>query len=202
MEARWNFGLAVGRWRTLESRAMDAGIDGVHDNRYRECMSMMLHVLDLPVRIYTILTNSQYTPPSVYASSKYLWHGLEMLPDLRALRCPARAREAEPVAYARVRDVADTSNGLELREVNQAAIIQHVVAEMEVLDETEHQRRRLISGLRVDDIYGPEKLRSKRMLGCKSLYAREGAQTDLAFHAECALLDSGCLDVDLRKVGH
>ena len=135
-----------------------------------------------------------------------LQSGVDLL-DPRPLHGPARAREAEPITDARVRDVAVPRDRPELGEVDQAALVQHVVADVEAPDPAEDERHRLLAGLGVDDVYREEELwgaygfrRQREVMGmgsCMRELGGGGRRTDLAFHAERALLDAGSPHMDL-----
>ena len=129
--------IIVGDWRTLEAssalwkRLLTACIVEVVGARSRYAFD-----LNLNVRVYTVQVTN--TPPRAYASTN-LHTGLHKFLDLRALHRPARTCEAEPVAHADVRDVTRPRDRLDLREVDQAAFVQHVVADVEVPHTAEDQ---------------------------------------------------------------
>ena len=76
---------------------------------------------------------------------------------LRLVR-PRGPSKAERVPNTRVRDVARASNRAELRDVNNAARAEDVLADVDVLDEPEDEHRRVLVRLGVVDVDGLEEL--------------------------------------------
>lgn len=91
-----------------------------------------------------------------------LLHALQELPDLLALELPREPRKAERVADAGVRDVAEAPDGLELRVVDHAALVQHIVAHVDALHEPEDERRGDFPAGGVDDVDRLEELEAPR----------------------------------------
>lgn len=101
-----------------------------------------------------------------------LLHALQELLDLLALELPREPREAERVADTRVRDVAEAPDGLELRVVDHAALVQHVVAHVDALHEPEDERRGDLPAGGVDDVDGLEELEAPMMKMCTEIFGR------------------------------
>ena len=65
---------------------------------------------------------------------------------------PRRPRKTERVADAGVRDVAATADGAQRGEVDEAALVEDVRADVDVLDEPEDERGRMRPGVGVRDV--------------------------------------------------
>lgn len=74
------------------------------------------------------------------------------LPDFLLLGLPLGPRDAERASEARICDVAEACDGLVLGDVDAAALVEDVAADVDVLDEPEHHRRRRDAGVGVRDV--------------------------------------------------
>ena len=102
------------------------------------------------------LPNIPYPPNPNHRSrtSLSLLNAIQKRLDLLPFLAPRRTRDAERVADARVRDVTVAADRLELRDVDDAALVQDVFAHVDMLHESENEGASVLSAHRVDDVLG------------------------------------------------